>query len=72
MKITITAISERQCARIYIYKKLKRLYIFIYIKPDTLQKAGQFALRFYIQKSRHFMLRDFHESFEAVIFIQKS
>ena len=105
MKITMTAISERQRARFYIYKKHKNaiqfyvqkaihfskikkicvpflytksktLYVtrffmkilnleFIYTKsmtlcvsdafifknPDTLQKARQFALRFYIQKA---------------------
>ena len=51
MKITMTAISERQRARLYIYKKQKKLrYVFIYKNPDTSQKARQFPLRFYIQK----------------------
>ena len=62
MKITITTISERQRARFYIYKKqktAKRLYKYIYKKPDTFRKARQFALRFHLQKARHFPLRDF-------------
>ena len=36
----------------------------IYKKHDTSQKARQFALRFYIQKSGTFALRDFHWIFE--------
>ena len=56
----MTTISERQCER-YIYKKAKKsdMYIYIYKNLDTLQKAGQFLLRFYIQKVGHFMLHDF-------------
>ena len=34
--------------------------------PDTLQKARQFALRFYIQKAGHFAFHDFHGIFEIV------
>ena len=37
--------------------------VFICKKPETLQKARQFALRFYIQKSGHFALRDFSLNF---------
>ena len=37
--------------------------VYTYKKPDTLQKARQFPLRFYIQKDRHFTLRDFSWKF---------
>ena len=51
MQIIITTISKRQGARFYIYKKQKqKRNVFINKKPDTLLKARQFALRFYIQK----------------------
>ena len=60
MKITTNAISARQHSRfIQIYKKekiTKRVYI---KKADTLQKARQFPLRFYIQKAIHFTSRNF-------------
>ena len=36
---------------------------FICKKPDTSKKVRQFALRFYIQKSRHFVLRGFSLDF---------
>ena len=50
MKITMTAVIERQRARVYTQKAKKLLNIFIFKKPDTFQKARQFPLRFYIQK----------------------
>ena len=54
-------------------KKANKLWnAFVYKNPDTLQKARQFLLRFYIQKARHFTLRDFHENPEVGIFIQKA
>ena len=34
--------------------------VFIYKRPESSQKERQSALRFYIQKSGHFTLRDFH------------
>ena len=37
--------------------------VFIYKKKDTSQKARQFALHFYIQKSGHFALRNFSLNF---------
>ena len=37
--------------------------VFIYKKTETSQKARQFALRFYIQKSGHFALRNFSLNF---------
>ena len=46
--------------------------VFIYKKLDTLQKARQFPLRFYIQKAIHLTLRDFNENFAVVIYIQKA
>ena len=51
MKITMTAIIERQRTRLYTQKAKKMLNVFIYKKPDTFQKTRQFPLRFYIQKS---------------------
>ena len=69
MKITMTAIIERQRARLYTQKAKKLLNIFIYKKLDTFQKARQFPLRFYIQKAIHLTLRDFHEIFEVGIYI---
>ena len=38
MEITITTISERQRARLYIYKKQKNLETFLYTKSQTLCK----------------------------------
>ena len=70
MKITITAITERQRARLYTQKAKKLWKIFIYKKPDTFQKARQFPLRFYIQKAIDLTLRDFREIFEVGIYIQ--
>ena len=44
----MTGISERKCARFYIYKKQKELQnVFICKNPDTFQKAKQFPLHFY-------------------------
>ena len=37
--------------------------VFIYKNTDTSQKAGQFALHFYIQKCGHFASRDFSWNF---------
>ena len=50
MKITMTAIVERQRARLYTQKEKKLQNVFIYKKPHTFQKARQFPFRFYIQK----------------------
>ena len=73
IKITITATSEIQRACFYIYNKQKQTAKrFIYKKYDTLKKARQFPLRFYIQKARHFTLRDFHEIFEVGVYIQEA
>ena len=60
--------------RTHIYtKSLKKLRnVFIHKEPDTFQKARQFPLHFYIQKSIHLTLRDFHEIFEVGIYIQKA
>ena len=71
MKITMTAIIERQRARLYT-QKAKKLRNVRYKKPDTFQKARQFPLRFYIQKAIHLTLRDFHEIFEVGIYTQKA
>ena len=71
MKIMMTAIIERQRARLYKQKARKLRNVFIYKKPDTFQTARQFPLRLYIQKAIHLTLRDFHEYFEVGIYIKK-
>ena len=38
--------------------------VFVYTNPDTLQKARNFVLRFYIQKSGHLALCNFHGIFK--------
>ena len=68
----MTAIIERQRARLYTQKAKKIPNVFIYKKPYTFQKARQFPIRFYIQKAIHLTLRDFHEIFEVGIYIQKA
>ena len=56
----MTVISKGQRAPLYKYKRQKKMRnVFIYKKPDTLQKSRQFPLHFSIQKSGHFALRDF-------------
>ena len=72
MKITMTAITERQRARLYTRKAKHLRNIFIFKKLDNFQKARQFPLRFYIQKAIHLTLWDFHEIFEVGIYIQKA
>ena len=44
----------------------------MYKNPDTLKKGRQFSLRFYIQKTRKFMLRNFSWYFKGGIYIQKA
>ena len=51
MKIIMTAIIERQRARLYTQKAKKLPNVFLYKKPDTFQKARQFPLRFFNTKS---------------------
>ena len=68
----MTAIIERQRARLYKQKAKELRNVFIFKKPDTFQKARQFPLCFYIQKAIHLTLRGFHEIFEVGIFIQKA
>ena len=52
---------QKTTCTFYIYKKQKNceMFIYIYKKPDILQKTRQFALRFCSQKARHFTLRSF-------------
>ena len=51
--------------QVYIYTKSKTIAkkIFIYKNADILLKARQVGLQFYIQKARHFMLRNFSWNF---------
>ena len=58
MKITMTAIIERQRARLYTQKVKNCKLFFIYKKPGTFQKARQ-------------PLQDLHSIFEVGIYIQK-
>ena len=59
IKILVTAISERQCARFLYIRKSKQLRnVFIYKKPVTSQEVRPFLLRCYIQKARQFILRN--------------
>ena len=55
----MTAIIERQRARFYTHKSKKLRNVFIYKKSYLFQKARQFPLRFYIQKTKYFTLQDF-------------
>ena len=52
----------------FMYKTYDTLrYMMFLLKIlDTSQKSRQFALRFYMQKSGNFALRDFHETFEII------
>ena len=55
---------HRKTTRTNRHKKQKYLRnVFIYKKQHNFQKATQFPLRFYIQKSIYLTLRDFHEIF---------
>ena len=56
------------------YKKSKNICEFFNIQnPETLQKAGQFALRFYILKTRLSLIFSiFHGIFKICIYIQKA
>ena len=53
MKIRMTAILERQRARLYTQKAKKLRNVYIYKQKDTYQKARQFPFSFYIQKAMH-------------------
>ena len=50
MKITMTAIIERQRARLYTQKAKNIAKLFYMQNPDTFQKARQFPLRFLYKK----------------------
>ena len=64
----------RKTTRTFMYTKSKKNWdnVFIYKRTDTFQKARQFPLYFYIQKTRNLTLRDFHEIFKVGIYIQKA
>ena len=65
--------SSKDNVHVFIHTKAKKLRnVFIYKKPYLFQKARQFPLRFYIQKTIYFTLQDFSWIFEAGIFIQKA
>ena len=72
MKITMTAIIERQRARLYTQKAKMLRNIFIYKNPDTFQKARQFLLRFIYKKPYTLRYGISHEIFEVGIYIQKA
>ena len=65
--------SAKNKTHVFYTQKAKQLWIvLIYKKPDTFQKTRQFPLRFYIQKARHFMLRDFSWNFQSCHLYTKS
>ena len=57
----MTAIIEKQRARLFTQKAKKLRNVFMDKKPDTFQKARQFPLHFNLQKAIHLTSRDFHE-----------
>ena len=59
MKITMTNISERQRAHLYIYKQQINFKTFYIQNPGTFQKSRQFPLFLYIYKARYFTSRNF-------------
>ena len=65
-------ISKKQRASSYIYKSKKLRNVYTYKKPETLQKTRQFASRFYIQKDKHFTLRNFLWILQVGIYIQNA
>ena len=74
MLLTMIPISKRKRACLYIYKKQNKCeaFIFIYKNPDTFQKATKFMSRFYSQKFRHFILRNFHVFLHWHLYIYKN
>ena len=71
MKITITAIIERQRARLYTQKAKKIAKRFYIQKARHFSKARQFPLCFYIQKPIHLTLRDFDEILNLAFIYKK-
>ena len=65
--------SAKDNMHVYIYTKSKNnCRTFLYTKNRHFAKKGQFVLRVYIQKARHFTSCDIYEYFEVGIFIQKA
>ena len=69
----MTPTNKIQRARFYIYKMQKNCETLMYIqkKPDTFQKARQFALRFYSQTPDTLRYAIFHDFFEIGIYIYR-
>ena len=73
MKITMTAISKRQHARLYTYKNPKHLRnVFIYKNPVPLQKERQFPLHFLYTNSPTLYVTQFFMKFLKLAFILKN
>ena len=71
MKITMTAIIERQRACFDIHKNKNKLRnFFICKKLDTFQKYRQFLLRFYIQNSYTLGYGIFHDFFNLAFTVR--
>ena len=68
----MTAISERLCARFYMYKEKIIVKRFIYKKPDTFLKARQFLFSFIYKNIDTLHYAIFHEIFEIGIYIPKA
>ena len=70
--MTNGTISERQHARLFIHKKqIKLRNVYIYKKPDTLQKARKFALHFKIKKPDTLRYAIFHDIFKLAFIYKK-
>ena len=73
MKFTMTAISKRQCARFYIYKKVKKLQIVLYTKSKTLCKKQDNSRYFlYTKKLDTLRYAILHEMFEFGNYMQQA
>ena len=66
------AISERQRASFYIYKKQKIAKRFYIQKARHFSKSKTIYVTFYIQKERYFTSQKFHEIFEFGMYIQEA
>ena len=68
----MTVISERQCARFYIYKKQNNCQTFLYTKIQTLcKKQDSFPFVFMYKMQGTLLYAIFHENVEIGFYIKK-
>ena len=73
MKITTTAISERQCSHFLYIQNSKKSETFLYTKSQTLfKKQDNFSYFFRYKKHDTGRYAILHEFFEVGIYIQKA